>query len=206
MSHRLLVKLRGSGLPLAARGRVEPLYPVRSNGLGAAAEPSWFLAEVREAATAWDSAHDQVASALGVAESDVLFVEPDLVHSIYRDRAEPSASIAGAAPSCAAVGQDGSHGKATGAGAFAWHLDPGHTQLARARAAVAFAAPRTRIAHIDTGYSRQHELAPVNILRDRERNFVEGDLDSTSANGIGYVRDNLLITPAAGSFEDGMGA
>ena len=31
-------------------------------------------------------------------------------------------------------------------------------------------------------------------------------LDSTSANGIGYVRDHLLITPAAGSFEDGMGA
>ena len=28
----------------------------------------------------------------------------------------------------------------------------------------------------------------------------------TSANGIGYVRDHLLITPAAGSFEDGMGA
>ena len=32
------------------------------------------------------------------------------------------------------------------------------------------------------------------------------DLDATSANGIGYVRDNLCFPLAAGSFEEGMGA
>ena len=32
------------------------------------------------------------------------------------------------------------------------------------------------------------------------------DLDSTSANGIAYTRDNLCFPVAAGSFEDGMGA
>ena len=32
------------------------------------------------------------------------------------------------------------------------------------------------------------------------------DLEATSANGIGYVRDNLCFPVAAGSFEDGMGA
>lgn len=32
------------------------------------------------------------------------------------------------------------------------------------------------------------------------------DVDATSANGIQYVRDNLCFPPAAGSFEDGMGA
>ena len=32
------------------------------------------------------------------------------------------------------------------------------------------------------------------------------DLDATSANATGYVRDNLLITLAAGRFEDGVGA
>ena len=32
------------------------------------------------------------------------------------------------------------------------------------------------------------------------------DLDATSANGIGYVRDHLCFPVAAGSFEDGMGA
>ena len=39
-----------------------------------------------------------------------------------------------------------------------------------------------------------------------EAESAHRDLDSTSANGIVYVRDHLLITPAAGSFEDGMGA
>jgi len=181
MSHRLLVKLRSGGaLPLAARGRVEPLYATRVFGLDAAADPQWVVTDVSESATAWDSAHDQIASQLGVAESDVLFVEPDLVHSIYRDPSElPAARVAG--PVCAATPQDGTHGKATGPVAFAWHLDSAHTQLARARAAVAFAAPRTRIAHIDTGYSRQHETAPAHILRDRERSFVDGDPDTGSA-------------------------
>jgi sugar phosphate isomerase/epimerase len=32
------------------------------------------------------------------------------------------------------------------------------------------------------------------------------DLDTTSANGIAYVRDNLCFKIAAGSFEEGMGA
>lgn len=32
------------------------------------------------------------------------------------------------------------------------------------------------------------------------------DLDATSANGVAYVRDNLCLPLAAGSFEDGMGA
>jgi hypothetical protein len=32
------------------------------------------------------------------------------------------------------------------------------------------------------------------------------DLDTTSANGIAYVRDNLCFPVAAGSFEEGMGA
>ncbi len=39
-----------------------------------------------------------------------------------------------------------------------------------------------------------------------EAESAHRDLDTTSANGIGFVRDNLLIVPAGGSFEDGMGA
>ncbi|MDB6151894.1 MAG: Xylose isomerase domain protein barrel [Chthoniobacteraceae bacterium] len=39
-----------------------------------------------------------------------------------------------------------------------------------------------------------------------EAESAHRDLDTTSANGILYVRDNLLIAPAAGSFEAGMGA
>lgn len=39
-----------------------------------------------------------------------------------------------------------------------------------------------------------------------EAESAHKDLDYTSANGIGYVRDNLCYPAAAGSFEDGMGA
>ncbi len=39
-----------------------------------------------------------------------------------------------------------------------------------------------------------------------EAESAHRDLDTTSANGIAFVRDHLLISPAAGSFEDGMGA
>lgn len=39
-----------------------------------------------------------------------------------------------------------------------------------------------------------------------EAESAHKDLDYTSANGIGYVRDNLCFPAAAGSFEDGMGA
>ncbi len=39
-----------------------------------------------------------------------------------------------------------------------------------------------------------------------EAESAHRDLDATSANGIGFVRDHLLIAPAAGSFEDGIGA
>src|SRR5690349_7543632 len=193
MSNRLLVKLRsGDALPLAARQRVEPLYPSRPFALQATDGAQWVLADVSEAATPWDTAHDQVASALGVADEDILFVEPDLVHTIYRDPGEsPPGTTLAAAPTCTAVPQDGTHGKVTGPDTFAWHLDAGHTQLARARGAVTFASPRTRIAHIDTGYSRRHETAPANILRDRERSFVEGDPDPSSAQDPD--RDVFLI-------------
>ena len=59
-----------------------------------------------------------------------------------------------------------------------------------------------------TGYPTRYcalhgtKTAPLVV----EAESAHRDLDSTSANGIGYVRDHLLIKPAAGSFEDGMGA
>ncbi|HEY5893056.1 MAG TPA: TIM barrel protein, partial [Chthoniobacterales bacterium] len=39
-----------------------------------------------------------------------------------------------------------------------------------------------------------------------EAESAHRDLDYTSANGIAYVRDHLCFPPAAGSFEEGMGA
>src|SRR4029453_17055588 len=89
---RVLVKLRPDGALRAAEARstLRPLYESKpGTDFRAAASPQWFVAELPEgAATPWDVAHTQVAARLGVAESDVIFAEPDLVHDIYRDAHE----------------------------------------------------------------------------------------------------------------------
>jgi len=59
-----------------------------------------------------------------------------------------------------------------------------------------------------TGYPQRYceimktKTAPLIV----EAESAYRDLDETSANGIQYVRDNLIFGVAAGSFEEGMGA
>ena len=61
---------------------------------------------------------------------------------------------------------------------------------------------------LHTGYPQRYsqlmgtQSAPLVV----EAESAHRDLDSTSASGIAFVRDNLCFPPAAGSFEDGMGA
>ena len=178
----LLVKLRpeSTARALAARD-LEPLYPA-ALALNAAAEPQWFIVRAAiDGDTPWDGAHRKVASALGLAEDDILFAEPDLVHDIFRDTNERIGGEPFAVgDNCGAINQDGANRKATGNG-FAWHLDASHSQLAAARAAVNFAEPRTRVAHLDTGYFRDHETTPAHILHALERSFVDEDANPNSA-------------------------
>jgi hypothetical protein len=107
--------------------------------------------------------HAQVADQLGVDESAVLFAEPDLVQS-FNDGSEANASVlalAGTPDPCVnEVRQDNTHNKALGPDVFAWHLLDEYTQLHSARNVVDFSAPRTRIAHIDTGYYPRHRAKP----------------------------------------------
>jgi hypothetical protein len=181
---RLLVKLRPEGTlrAIASRAPIEPLYESDAS-IAAVSEPRWFVAEVPDAAaTPWDLAHNRVAAQLGVAESDVIFAEPDLIHDIYRDPHEHAAGRAFAiGGDCSETPQDGTHGKVPGPEAFGWHLDSQHSQLAAARDAVGFSDPRTRVAHVDTGYSRGHETMPAHVLRKLERSFVEEDANPGSA-------------------------
>src|SRR5689334_22237025 len=188
-ANRVLVKLRPSNALRAAESRanLRPLYdtpPARAAAFGLDSAPQWFLAELPDgAATPWDLAHARVAAQLGVAESDVVFAEPDLVYrDVYQDTNEEAAGGPFAAgESCAANPPDGTHGKEAGPEEFAWHLGDAYTQLGSARAAVEFTDPRTRIAHIDTGYYRAHETVPAHTLPRLERNFVSGDADPGSA-------------------------
>ncbi len=187
-TNRVLVKLRPSNALRAAESRVslEPLYgapQARAGVFGLDSTPQWFIAELPEgAATPWDLAHAQIAGQLGIAESDVVFAEPDLIHTVFQDINEREAGLPFAiGDNCGADPQDGGNGKATGPDSFAWHLGDEFTQLGKAREAVKFADPRTRIAHLDTGYYRAHVTVPEHILHDLEKSFASGDADPRSA-------------------------
>ncbi|MGC4154371.1 MAG: S8 family serine peptidase, partial [Propionicimonas sp.] len=133
--------------------------------------PQWFRVPSEPAASPWDQAHAHLAAQLGIDESDVLFVEPDLAQTLFSDDTPEASSGLAAAGRCDPVAQDATHNKAVGEG-FAWHLGAAFSQLATAREAVAFAEPRTSIAHIDTGWSA-HQTRPQHLDQQRQRNYVE---------------------------------
>lgn len=193
----ILVKLRPSAsLGVAERrANLRPLFPDDAPGrLGLAAEARWFAADLPDGAeTPWDLAHARVADQLGIDASDVVYAEPDLVHSIYPDPTGdvPDGPFA-VAPNCdRPEKQNDKGGVAIGPTDEAWHLDDAFSQLAAARAAVAFTEPRTRIAHFDTGYSRRHAVRPARILHQLERSYVEEDTPLSGA--VDTDRDVFLI-------------
>ncbi|MGA9767406.1 MAG: S8 family serine peptidase [Blastocatellia bacterium] len=195
-TNRLLVKLRPSNALRAAESRanLRPLYktqPTTAASFGIGGEPQWFLAELPDGAeTPWDLAHARVAEQLGVSESDVIFAEPDLIQNAYQDANEEAAGQNFAVgDNCDPVPQDATHDKPLGPDLFAWHLGDDYTQLGKARDAVEFTDPRTRIAHIDTGYYRSHDTVPEHVLRHLEKNFVSGDPDPGNAEDP----DNRLL-------------
>ena len=186
-TNRVLVKLLPSNALRAAESSasLQPLYDTPqgvAGGFGFDAAPQWFVAELPgEGASPWDLAHESIAGQLGLAESDVVFAEPDLIHDVYQDANErPAGEAFAVGETCTSDDQDGANGKALGPKVFAWHLGDDFTQLGKARDAVPFTDPRTRIAHLDTGYYRAHVTTPEHVLRDLERNFAE-DADAGSA-------------------------
>src|SRR5215217_3968266 len=187
--NRVLVKL----LPTASlatadpRANLRPLYESapQTTAFGLGAEPAWFLADLPDgAATPWDLAHSQVASQLGVDESALMFAEPDLEQSFpdTNEKNPGGGAMLALEESCGSVPQQDIGGKILGPDRFAWHLEDQYTQLRKAREAVPFNPPRTRIAHIDTGYDRGHESQPQNLLQNLERSFVDGDNNPNSAD------------------------
>lgn len=189
-SNRLLIKLQPSAALAAAdsRANLRPLYGAATpeSNLGLAATPAWYLADVQDGGeTAWDAAHARVADQLGIDQSGILFVEPDLTQTIYldpHDRGRIEGMMATGIDCQSPPQQTDAGGRALGPDEFAWHLGDRYTQLGTAREAVQFTDPnRTRIAHLDTGYDRNHTARPERILRDLERSFVEGEDPSGGA-------------------------
>ena len=187
--NRLLVKLLPTVALAAADPRVNlrPLFESspQTTAFGLGAEPAWFMADMPDGAeTPWDLAHSQVAGQLGIDESAILFAEPDLAQSfVDTNEKNPGGAPFAANEGCGPIPpQDANGGKIKGPDRNAWHLDDEFSQLRKAREAVQFSDPRTRIAHIDTGYDRGHEAQPGNLLWELERSFVDGDGDPKSAH------------------------
>ena len=186
-ANRILVKLRPEVALRAAspQTNLRPLYDTGSPaaGFGAAAAPAWYMAEIADGGdAAWDAAHARVSDQLGVSESDVLFAEPDLPQS-YPDANErnPGKQPFALDGNCAGNPQKSDFGRVMGPAEFAWHLGDSYSQLGSARDSVQFTDPRTRIAHIDTGYDKNHHARPERMLEDLERNFVNGNDQPNSA-------------------------
>ena len=182
---RLLLKLRPSGAlaALERRGSLRPLFAGRAP-FALTPESAWFVAEQPgEAPVAWDLAHARVAEELGLAADDVLFVEPDLALDLVGaghedpNEAKESGGLALGA-SCSEVPEDGSCGKAVGGG-FAWHLDRSGLRVARQQP---FDEPRTRIAHLDTGYAPHHVTVPEHVLHHLGQTFVPGEAQGSGAD------------------------
>src|SRR5580704_15511064 len=82
MPQRVLVKLR-EGVPLSLaspRIQLRPLFdePAQPGVFGLTEQSPWYLADVPDDVSPWDSVHSQVLTALGLDGSAILFAEPDL--------------------------------------------------------------------------------------------------------------------------------
>ncbi|MFN7942457.1 MAG: S8 family serine peptidase [Thermoanaerobaculia bacterium] len=187
---------------IAARANLRPLFEGRGAlaapgaappGFGLAEAPAWFVAELETAGeTGWDSAHARVADQLGIDAEAIDFVEPDLVQGMPSPQELSAREQALAAHAdCTEAAQTDRGGRVKGPDRFAWHLEDAYSGLASARAAVSFSPPRTRIAHIDTGYDKNHPARPAHIAPG-ERNFVDADGKPNDAEdpNRGWLLDN----------------
>jgi hypothetical protein len=82
---------------------------------------------------------------------------------------------------CTAIPQDGATGSSWSCGVRLASRRVVLGSFQARRDAVTFAAPRVRVAHLDTGYDPNYESLPKHLLRELGRSFVEVDPFQNSA-------------------------
>ncbi len=172
---------------LAARGPTPPAQ--------------WYVTHVSpESENPWDQAHDLMVRSrrAGLAAAQTPdFLEPDLLQDwIWKPTHSATRSALAAAPTCKFVDQATTAPFRTGE--FAWHLGDSFSQLASARKlAEANSAHVVRIAHLDTGYDKDHQLlASVQYLHELERNFID---EARPENAEDLGADGALRNPGHGT-------
>ena len=195
---RLLLKIRpvpdGTAFALDRRRfQLEPLFPDRSAGpgLGLARPSEWQLAsapgELSEA-EAWDLCHRLVQRGMGVAGARAVdFAEPDLEQQwIFASAREEAFKGFQAASGTPCEQPDDPNAKYAFPGPldtydWRWFQNTDHSGLADAHAAIGDPAQRVTIAHLDTGYRKDHKVLPMHLDHSLERSFVKGDQNPNSA-------------------------
>ncbi len=142
----------------------------------------------------WDLAHLSI-DALG---DDARYVEPDRYQTFTIDRKvvakaeDLEASDFGSGHKDDRVDPDWPPAQD-----IVWHLGDAYSQLASARSLVSGLDHPVRIAHLDTGYARQHFIVPDSVKdHPLQRNFVRGE-DVSDAHD--RLRDGMLRQPGHGT-------
>nr|WP_161501239.1 S8 family serine peptidase [Rhodopirellula sp. SM50] len=185
--------------PAGNRFEFEPLFSTSLSKLGVAAADGkdWILARPKESfggGNPWDMVHEareMMAGGVGLAGDTVPdLIEPDLWQDWMPSIPGQEAALAAASDVCAFEDQNPElPGRR---GAFAWHLDDGFSQLARARDLVGSDSEIVRVAHLDTGYDPDHQTFQKDFVEKRlQRNFIDGDSpdDARDPGNTGPLRN-----------------
>jgi hypothetical protein len=184
---RSLPGVNGGRLLLSGGVRFElnPLFSVpasASAGPGLSGSPGWEWHIARPAqsvdgAHAWELAHSALEQNAGLSAVGAAYIEPDLLQPWESQSPPPGGLRPTGGPAAAACSfEDQMSSLPSVQRRFAWHLDDDFSQLRAARSAVASSGPnpQVRIAHLDTGYDRQHATFPAHVRLDLQRNFMDG--------------------------------
>ena len=187
---------------------MQPLFPddALAAGMGLAPGPRWHMAKLPEQldqAAAWDMCHRLRSGGMGIAATAVDFAEPDLQQQWNFAGPETTGVQAFAAqaprtcdaPSPPVTAQGGY--SAPDPYEWRWFQSDAFAGFDSARAHIGMPAPgttqeRITIAHLDTGYRKDHVVLPEFLDHAMERSFVKGDADPNSAvdPGVGGFGNN----------------
>ena len=185
-------RLRDAGIPV--RKTSSPPMPKKLAARGTAPRQVIETRVMDTEVNPWDLAHLSF-EALG---DDARFVEPDSYQSFTVDRKvtakakDLDAGDFGSGRTDDNVDPDWPPAKD-----IVWHLGDDFSQLASARNIVAGLDTIVRIAHLDTGYARQHVIIPDSVKEHPlQRNFVRGE---QASDAYDRLRDGMLRQPGHGT-------
>ena len=181
--------------------KLEPLFPARpkTTAMGAAQPSQWHLTDVPknvDEADLWDLCHQLQSKGLGIAGApEVEFVEPDFEQKWIVDSPDRLAGKAfrasAAKDSCEKPDAADSRYPFPTPFDWRWFQDPSHSGLDGARSQIKNPKDRITIAHLDTGYLKNHSVLPEFLDTKLQHNFVDGgDPNDASDPGVGGLGNN----------------